>query len=132
MTSRADGDLAINGEPAALDGRRRAIADLPWTWLEQVHGSTVVVVDRPGHHAGDRADAAVSAVAGAVLAVQVADCAPVALVSSGGAIGVAHVGWRGLAAGVLEATASTLRELKAGDISAVVEACIHSGCYEFG
>jgi YfiH family protein len=132
MTSRSDGDLAITGEAGALDARRRAIADLPWTWLEQVHGSTVVVVDRPGHHAGERADAAVSKVAHAVLAVQVADCAPVALVSSGGAIGVAHVGWRGLAAGVLEATASALHELDDGDVSAVLGACIHGECYEFG
>ena len=42
---RADGDLAVTGgrraEPRA---RRRAVVDLPWTWLRQVHGAEVVIV----------------------------------------------------------------------------------------
>ena len=108
MTSMADGDLAVSGDPATLETRRRAVVDLPWTWLHQEHGAAVVVVDRPGQHAGEHADAAVSAVPGAALAVQVADCAPVALVSSAGAVGIAHVGWRGLVAGVLPAAVSAL------------------------
>jgi polyphenol oxidase len=133
MTSMADGDLAVTGDPATVGTRRRSIVDLPWTWLDQVHGATVVAVDRPAQHAGERADAAVSAVPGAVLAVHVADCAPVALVGSGGVIGVAHVGWRGLAAGVLPATASALRAFDgAGDLTAVIGPCIHHECYEFG
>jgi copper oxidase (laccase) domain-containing protein len=134
MTSIVDGDLAVTGAPATLESRRRAIVDLPWTWLHQEHSSAVVVVDRPGQHAGDAADAAVSAVPGAALAVQVADCAPVALVSSAGAVGIAHVGWRGLMAGVLPATAAALRDIAGGDgsVTGVIGACIHRECYEFG
>jgi polyphenol oxidase len=134
MTSMVDGDLAVTGDPATLEPRRRAVVDLPWTWLHQEHGAAVVVVDRPGRHAGERADAAVSAVPGAALAVQVADCAPVALVSSAGAVGIAHVGWRGLVAGVLPAAASALMALGEGigDVTAVIGPCIHRECYEFG
>ena len=46
---------------------------------------------------------------GAVLAIQVADCAPVALWSPEGVLGAAHAGWRGLADGVLPATAEAMR-----------------------
>ena len=134
MTSMSDGDLAVTGDPATLETRRRTVVDLPWTWLHQEHGAAVVVVDRPAQHAGEEADAAVSAVPGAALAVQVADCAPVALVNSAGAVGIAHVGWRGLVAGVLPAAASALSGLGngSGDVTAVIGPCIHRECYEFG
>jgi YfiH family protein len=129
FTDRSHGDLAVGSD--GVDGRRRAIADAPWTWLRQVHGARVVVVTEPGEHAGEEADAAVTAVRGAVLAVQVADCAPVALVGDG-LVGVAHAGWRGLAEGVLPATVVAMRALGAGTITATLGPCIRPGCYEFG
>jgi polyphenol oxidase len=134
FTGRAEGDLSVAGgvAPEVLAERRRAVVDLPWTWLRQVHGGDVVVVDRPGAHAGAEADAAVTAVAGAALAVHTADCAPVALASPEGVLGAAHAGWRGLAAGVLEHTVAAMRDLGATDIVAVLGPCIRPGCYEFG
>jgi YfiH family protein len=128
-TSIADGDLAITSPPADLDARRHAVVDLPWTWMQQVHGATVVRVAEPGGGAGLEADAAVTAASGAVLAVQVADCAPVALVGSNGVVGIAHVGWRGLVAGTLTAT---LDAMGSSEVSGVVGPCIHAECYEFG
>ncbi|HTN81842.1 MAG TPA: polyphenol oxidase family protein [Acidimicrobiales bacterium] len=127
-TSVEDGDLAIATPPDVLAARRRAVVDLPWTWMKQVHGATVVRVDHPGEGAGREADAAVTAIPGAALAVQVADCAPVALVGSD-AVAVAHVGWRGLVAGTL---AATVQAMGMGSIRAVVGPCIHAECYEFG
>ena len=56
------------------------------------------------------ADAAVNATPGRVLAILTADCLPVVLAArDGGEIAAAHAGWRGLAAGVLEATVAAMR-----------------------
>ena len=129
FTTRADRDLAIDGDGVAA--RRAALVDLPWTWLRQVHGAEVVTVTRPGEHAGTEADAAVTAVPGAVVAVQAADCAPVALLADG-VVGVAHAGWRGLVAGVLPAAVRAMRALGAGEVAALLGPCIHPGCYELG
>ena len=128
-TSVADGDLAISLPRADLDARRRAVVDVPWTSMHQVHGATVITVTRPGEGAGIDADAAVTAVPSAALAVQVADCAPVALIGSNGVVGIAHVGWRGLVAGTLNAT---LDAMGSSDVRGVVGPCIHAECYEFG
>jgi YfiH family protein len=124
--------LAVGGPPAELAARRRAIAPMPWTWLRQVHGARVVVVGEPGQWAGADADAAVTAVPGAALAVHTADCVPVVLAGDG-VVGVAHAGWRGLAAGVVEATAAALDEIgPAGEIRATIGPCIRVECYAFG
>lgn len=128
-TGRAEGDLAPDS--IGVDRRRHAVAAEPWTWLRQEHGATAVVVSEPGDQAGARADAAVTAVPGAVLAVTVADCAPVALLA-GGAVGVVHAGWRGLLAGVIPAAVDALRSLDEGPVRAVIGPCIRSSCYEFG
>src|SRR5437870_5726904 len=92
-TGRAEGDLGHRGRWVGVDemdpdvlARRRAVLDRPWTWLRQVHGGRVLVVEGPGCGVGEEADASVSAVPGAVLAVLTADCAPVALASQEGVI----------------------------------------------
>ena len=132
FTAAADGNLSILQDPTVVAARRRGVVDLPWTWLRQVHGAEVVVVGSPGDGAGREADAAVTAQPGAVLAVQTADCAPVALLSPEGVVGAAHAGWRGIEAGVLGATVDAMRALGASQVSAVLGPCIHLECYEFG
>lgn len=105
----------VGDEPLAVAENRRRIAvglQLPAEplWLSQVHGTQVVAADElsPDGEA-PRGDAAVTRQAGRVLAVQVADCLPVLLATrDGSAVGVAHAGWRGLAAGVLEASVAAL------------------------
>ena len=137
FTGRAEGDMGHGGDPVRsvrpdVAARRRAVVDLPWTWLHQVHGAGVVRVTLPGDGAATKADAAVTAEEGCALAVLTADCAPVALVSEEGVIGVAHAGWRGVAAGVIEATVAEMEALGATAIEAAVGPCIHAECYEFG
>jgi len=137
FTGRAEGDMGHSGDPVVtvrpdVADRRRSAADLPWTWLRQVHGARVTRVEGPGDGAGSRADAAVSAEAGCALAVLTADCAPVALASPEGVIGVAHAGWRGVLAGILEATVAEMRALGATGIEAVIGPCVRPGCYAFG
>ena len=57
-----------------------------------------------------QADAAVTATPGSVLAILTADCLPVLLCAADGSeVAAAHAGWRGLAAGVLEATVAAMR-----------------------
>lgn len=77
------------------------------SWPKQVHGAEVV---RAGER-GRPADAVWSDERGEALVVVTADCVPVALARTGGdvpAVAVAHVGWRGLLAGVVPATVSAL------------------------
>jgi polyphenol oxidase len=100
--------------------------------MRQVHGARVLEIDRPGAGTGEEADAAVTRAPDVALAVLTADCAPVALVSAEGVIGVAHAGWRGLLAGVIEATVDAMRGLGATEVGAVLGPCIHPECYQFG
>ncbi len=71
-------------------------------WLAQVHGTNVVAADdwRPDVEA----DAVYATVPGRVCAVMTADCLPLLLCDrDGGCVAAVHVGWRGLADGVIEA-----------------------------
>ena len=115
-----------------VETRRRAVVDLPWTWLRQVHGDRVVQVRAPGEWWGERADAAVTTVPGCAIAVFSADCAPVVLGSPEGVVAVVHAGWRGLRAGVLERAVESMRSLGASTVAAHLGPCIHAECYEFG
>ncbi len=127
---RPDGDFADVGAPG-MSQSQRLLADAPWTWLRQVHGNGVVVVDHPGACAGAEADAAVTACPQAALAVRTADCAPVALASAEGIVGAVHAGWRGLMAGVVEATIATMRSLGADDVFGALGPCIAPHAYRF-
>lgn len=131
--ARPLGDLAVTVPAEEVGARRRDVVDLPWTWLTQVHGADVVTVTRPGEHAGARADAAVTAVPGAAIAVTTADCVPVLLVGAGErAVGVAHAGWRGLLGGVVGAAAEAMAALGAPPVRAHLGASICAAHYEFG
>lgn len=78
-------------------------------WLHQVHGIDVALDD------GTRfdepmADASISQLKNSVLAVLTADCLPVLFCNTQGTeVAAAHAGWRGLAAGMLEATVSAMQ-----------------------
>ncbi|MBS0380151.1 MAG: peptidoglycan editing factor PgeF [Proteobacteria bacterium] len=104
----------VGDEPAAvLENRRRlgSALQLPCEplWLRQVHGAAVWdAAQRPGGSAPE-ADAVVVRAPGRVAVVQVADCLPVLFSARDGAVvAAAHAGWRGLAAGVLEATVAAM------------------------
>ena len=104
VTTRALGDMK------SVPGRLRLRALLPAepVWLRQVHGTAVV--DAAGASPGMPADASYTREKDIVCAVMAADCMPVLLADErGDAVGIAHAGWRGLCAGVIEAAIAALR-----------------------
>jgi polyphenol oxidase len=88
----------------------------------QVHGNRVVV-DGQGI---EEADGQVTTARRVAAAVLVADCLPIALAGPQG-VGVVHAGWRGLAAGVVEAGVAAT-----GAVSAAIGPGIGPCCYEVG
>jgi polyphenol oxidase len=76
-------------------------------WLEQVHGTQVIMAETAGCR--PIADACVSRRKNSVCVVMTADCLPVLLCDEAGSVvGVAHAGWRGLVSGVIEATVGAM------------------------
>ena len=100
-----------HAEAVAENRRRlRTTARLPAepVWLSQQHGTNVLDLDG-AHDAAAGADASFTHRPGRVCAILTADCLPVLLASDSGAgVAAAHAGWRGLAAGVIEATVRAL------------------------
>lgn len=100
---------------SVVDNRRELIelAGLPNPphWLAQVHGVAVHRVrSREPEPTPPQADAAVTDIPGAVLAILTADCLPVLFAAKDGSeVAAAHAGWRGLASGVLETTVAAMR-----------------------
>lgn len=99
-------------------------------WPHHVHGTSVLHVDGPVAD-GTEADGAATARRGIVLAAMGADCAPIALANDTACAAI-HVGWRGLADGVVAAGVAALAALGTGPVRAVVGPCICVRCYEFG
>ena len=101
-------------------------------WLQQVHGCGVAELGPlPSGHE-PQADAAVSHIPGTVLSILTADCLPVLLCADDGReIGAAHAGWRGLAAGVLEATLAQMISAPSR-VLAWLGPCIGATSYEVG
>jgi polyphenol oxidase len=130
VSNRHHGDFHLQRIPAdELHRRRRGLIDLPWTMLDERHGTTVVEVHAPGARDGSVGDVLVTSLASTVLGVWVGDCAPVVLVSDRAMVAV-HAGWRGLAAGVIDVAAGALGP--AANARAFLGPCIGPCCYEFG
>jgi YfiH family protein len=107
---------ATSGDDPATVERNRGLlrehARLPAAphWLRQVHGTAVERFDGADTTREPEADAAVTSTPGTVLAILTADCLPVLFCADDGSeVAAAHAGWRGLAAGVLEATVAAMR-----------------------
>jgi YfiH family protein len=77
--------------------------------VDQVHGDAVLAIDAPtGPLAtAGAADAMYTVARGVALAVRVADCVPVVLATPR-AVGVAHAGWRGVAARIVPKTVAAM------------------------
>ena len=82
----------------------------PIVWMNLVHGAQVVRVTHLNlQQTRPVADAAWTTDPGLACSVTAADCLPVFFsAGDGSAVGVAHAGWRGLAAGILQNTVAAI------------------------
>lgn len=138
--SAATGDDPV----AVLRNRTRVCGALdiePFAVVRQVHGSACIPVEaaeagsgfdpRPGGGPVASADAMVSMAPGVFLGILVADCVPIALASpEEGQIAAVHAGWRGLAAGVVNAAVGTFADPTT--VRAAVGPAIGPDHYEVG
>ncbi len=127
--------LHVGDVPAAvLANRQRLIEALPapmhLQWLEQVHGNQVV--DAQADEVTRLGDAVYVDQPGLGGVVMTADCLPVFFASqSAQRVALAHAGWRGLAAGVLEQTLARFPDAPA-DVSVYLGPAIGPCHFEVG
>jgi YfiH family protein len=125
VTTRSFGDMG--GEDRA---KLRALLPAEPAWLHQVHG--IDVVEASAATGRPRADASVTQAPRTVCVVMAADCMPVLLCDRAGtAVAAAHAGWRGLCAGVIEATISRMG-IHGKDLLAWLGPAIGPRAYEVG
>lgn len=102
----------VGDDPQAVAANRVLLRrELPAepVWLDQVHGTHCV--DAATMAAGTQADASFTRQRRVVCAALTADCLPVLLCDDRATVvAIAHAGWRGLAAGVIEAAVARMRE----------------------
>lgn len=137
---------AVGDDPDAILANRRRFqsvlhAAVP-VFLKQVHGVRVVrlsgedCLTATGLIPAFEADASVCTEPGVACVVQAADCLPVLFAApQGRAVAAAHAGWRGLAAGVLEATLQQvclLGDCSPAEVLAWLGPCIGPRHFEVG
>ena len=137
----------LNASPGSNDeidkvteNRRRCltalgIADGRLVTTNQVHGHNIAVVEGPWVHGPEDADGLVTRTRGLALGVLAADCMPFLLLDADAqVIGVAHAGWRGALAGVLENVVAAMEGLGAarGQIMAALGPCLRQPNFEVG
>jgi YfiH family protein len=127
---RTDSEAAAGGDWQRALGR--VGVSLPIATVRQVHGTDVATAD----DAGTEADAVVAGRRGIAVGIVTADCVPALLVAPrAGAVAAVHAGWRGAAAGVLEAALARLRAdfgIPPADVEAVLGPAIGPCCYRVG
>lgn len=128
---------SVGDDPSTVSANRRRVADATGVgadrvvFMRQVHGRDVEVVTGPRRGEPPAVDALVSDRPGLVLAVLVADCAPVLVADpDAGVVGVAHAGRQGLVAGVVPALVEAARKLGARRLTARVGPSVCGRCYE--
>lgn len=131
----SDDDPEAVAENRARVARALGLAPSRLAFVHQTHSARVATVGETVPQPAPKADAMVTATPGIGLAVLTADCQPVLLADrEAGVVGAAHAGWRGLLAGVLEATVEAMEALGAqrSRIRAVIGPSISQLGYEVG
>lgn len=100
-----------------------------WALVDQVHGASVAEATEGGDLG--EADAAFTSQPSLAIAVATADCVPIAIEGPDVA-GVAHAGWRGMAAGVITALIDAMHRAGLKPARAGIGPSIGPCCYEVG
>ena len=107
--------LHVGDDPASVNANRQRLYAIVGRrpeqihWMEQVHGTRRVHV--PAVESVPSADAAWTEIRGEACVVMTADCLPVLMCDDEASrVAIAHAGWRGLAAGVLDAAAAVFEK----------------------
>jgi YfiH family protein len=147
LTTRALGldfglrETATGEPPGPTDGWSRLLSAtrIPAAArCRQVHGAQVAFLDSastPGVRLLGEADALVTRQRGVLLAITIADCVPVFIVDGQDeTLGLAHAGWRGTAAGVVERTLERMETegSRVGSLHIHLGTAICKKCYEIG
>jgi YfiH family protein len=128
----------VGDAPAAVGANREIVehslhlATEP-RWLTQVHGTCIVAADEGLSPV--EADGAITSKPGVVCVVMTADCLPVLICDrTGDTVAAVHGGWRGLAAGVLEAAVMNFerRGFRPADLLCWLGPAIGPAVYEVG
>ena len=116
----------VGDDPAAVTANRAVLGNVQF--MNQVHGNDVVVVD----HVLDQdptCDALITTTKGISLAVMVADCIPLLLISQE-AVAAVHVGRAGLVNRVAIKALHQMRSLGGIEVHAILGPSICGKCYE--
>ena len=121
-----------NAEDVARNrDRLRDALQLPGepSWINQTHSTRVITLEQDD---GRDADAAITREPGRIAVVMTADCLPILLCNrQGSEVAAIHAGWRGLQAGVLQGTISTMQS-PPRQLMAWIGPGISQGCFEVG
>jgi len=123
--------LVSAGIPHGFGQRASRVPDSTF-FPTQVHGIDVVEATLRPSREEIEADAVVSSTTGLSIGIVTADCVPIlAATSDGQAVAAIHAGWRGLAAGVIEAGIEALRQRSGGaPLICAVGPAARGCCYE--
>ena len=116
----------VGDDPVAVAANRALLGNAQF--MNQVHGNDVVVIDQVLDHE-PTCDALITTSAGVALAVMVADCIPLLLISEK-VVAAVHVGRAGLVNKVAIKAVEQMRVLGASDIHAILGPSICGKCYE--
>ncbi len=118
--------LHVGDDPVTVAANRSLIG--PAQFMNQVHGDEIVIVESITDQT-PTCDGLITTKSNLALAVMVADCIPLLLVSKE-AVGAIHVGRAGLVNQIALKAIATMRSLGAIDIHAILGPSICGACYE--
>jgi polyphenol oxidase len=116
----------VGDDPAIVEANRKKIG--PAQFMNQVHGDEIVLIDVISSEF-PTCDGLITTTPNLSLAVMVADCIPLLLISKE-VVGAIHVGRAGLVNRIALTAVQKMRSLGAIEIHAVLGPSICGGCYE--